>query len=220
MTDVSLMAVRGELQDARCANCGAELVADQRYCLSCGQPVSPVRLSFLDVLQSDAAPQPQPWVDPYPVEPAAYAPPPAAGGAAGWIRRNSGFVSLVSVLLMCLIIGLLIGHWVTQKGTTSTVPTGPLSIKVEGLGSIAPTAGTDATSSTGGSAESSSVSATQKKEEAEEAHEAAEEEKAPKTAPAKAVTVTPSKLQKLSTSTGKKHTEEINALGSQPIETG
>jgi hypothetical protein len=32
--------------------------------------------------------------------------------------------------------------------------------------------------------------------------------------------VTPAKLKKLSSTTGKKHQEEINALGAQPIETG
>ena len=32
--------------------------------------------------------------------------------------------------------------------------------------------------------------------------------------------VTPTKLKKLGNTTGKKHEEEINALGAQPIETG
>ena len=41
---------------ASCANCSAPLAPDQRYCLACGQPVSPVRLAFLDVLQADAQP--------------------------------------------------------------------------------------------------------------------------------------------------------------------
>ena len=35
-----------------CAHCGSPLVADQRYCLSCGQPASPVRLAFLGVLRA------------------------------------------------------------------------------------------------------------------------------------------------------------------------
>ena len=41
---------------ASCANCSAPLAPDQRYCLACGQPVSPVRLAFLDVLQSERQP--------------------------------------------------------------------------------------------------------------------------------------------------------------------
>ena len=36
----------------KCEHCGAALVPDQRYCLSCGQPVSPTRMSFLDALQT------------------------------------------------------------------------------------------------------------------------------------------------------------------------
>lgn len=44
-------------ESSTCTNCSAPLVADQRYCLSCGQPCSPVRLAFLDVLQSERQPQ-------------------------------------------------------------------------------------------------------------------------------------------------------------------
>ena len=40
---------------AACPNCGAALSPDQRYCLACGRPCSPVRLAFLDVLQSESA---------------------------------------------------------------------------------------------------------------------------------------------------------------------
>ena len=39
---------------AKCPNCGAAIVADQRYCLTCGRPCSPVRLAFLDVLQAES----------------------------------------------------------------------------------------------------------------------------------------------------------------------
>src|ERR1700722_17258456 len=50
VSNLSLMPVPSEQSAATCANCGAALVADQRYCLTCGQPCSPVRLAFLDVL--------------------------------------------------------------------------------------------------------------------------------------------------------------------------
>ena len=48
---MSLVPVASDQAGTSCADCGAPLVADQRYCLSCGQPASPVRLAFLDVLQ-------------------------------------------------------------------------------------------------------------------------------------------------------------------------
>jgi hypothetical protein len=118
------------------------------------------------------------------------------------------------VLLMALIVGLLVGHWVTQ----SKAP-GQQVIKVEGLGSVAGASTTPAstaasTTPSGGAGKSNA------KAEAEEAKAAAKETPAEKAPPPKPVKVTPAKLKKLSSTTGKKHQEEINALGAQPIETG
>ena len=55
----------------------------QRYCLTCGQPASPVRLAFLDVLQGDQATPP-------PTAPIAYTSllEPASGPA--WITTLCG----------------------------------------------------------------------------------------------------------------------------------
>ena len=53
---VSLVPVPSEQDRASCRTARAVLAPDQRYCLACGQPVSPVRLAFLDVLQSDSQP--------------------------------------------------------------------------------------------------------------------------------------------------------------------
>lgn len=198
-------------------------MADQRYCLACGQPASPVRLAFLDVLQGEqgrgALPGPPGWapgtID---MSPVGYAPVYPQQGAAGWLRRYSGVFSLLTVLLLCLVAGLLLGHWVTQSKTT---PTGPQIVKIEGLSALpaaAATSTTSATPSTTKAASSSSKSTA--KEEAEEAKESAKEtkeERAPPPAPTK---VSSSTLQKLSNSSGKKHQEEINALGTKPIETG
>ena len=92
-----------ESDGAKCPNCGAQVAADQRYCLACGQPCSPVRLPFLDVLQAESELR----------RPVAYAPPtagylpplPADDGAIAWLRRYSGLFGLIAVLLICGLIG-------------------------------------------------------------------------------------------------------------------
>jgi hypothetical protein len=217
---VSVVSVASEQAYGTCANCGSALVSDQRYCLECGAPASPVRLAFLDVLQNgqDVAARSAPGVYEGTVVSAAgmlpaqdpFAQP---GGVNSWLRRNSGILSLLSVLALCLIAGLLIGHWATQGGAPSKQV-----IELKGLpasaslpASSAATGASTTTKSTGKSA-----AATKAEEEAEEKTEAKETaaEKAP---PPEAKKVN---LSKLSKSTGKKHQEEINANGAAPIETG
>lgn len=212
MADVSLMAVAPESDAQRCAACGAELVADQRYCLACGHPVSPVRLAFLDVLSEEARSQrgmlPAGAIE---VAPAVYVA--SEPGLGGWLRRNSGVVSLLAVLLLCLIAGLLVGHWVTQSGKSSVPAT--QTVKLEGLEALAPATSSGSASSTGAAAKtpSKASAATGEAKEVEEVKEVKEEKAKPKK-------VSSAKLKKLTSSSGKKHEEEINALGDEPIETG
>jgi hypothetical protein len=214
--NVSLTPVPSQQAETTCAHCGAALVADQRYCLACGQPCSPVRLAFLDVLQGERnrAEAGQRTLE---LSPTGYAPA-VEPGASGWLRRYSGLLSLLTVLLACLIVGLLIGHWVTQ----SKAP-GQQVIKVEGLpatvGAAAPATASTPTST---APASSAATPSNAKAEAEEAKEAAKEtkaEKAPPPAPVKANTQT---LSKLTNTKGAQHQAEINKLieGGQPIETG
>jgi hypothetical protein len=197
-------------ESTNCANCGAAIVSDQRYCLACGHPVSPVRLAFLDVLQSDREAPGATLA----AARLAYGPPlePAAGPA--WVRRYAPLFAVLAVLLLAMIAGLLIGHWVTQNKSP-----GQQVVKVEGL-SAAPAAAATTTSTTPSASaahSSAAASAQTKKEEAEEAKEAAAEKSKPLE---KAVKISPAKVQKLTTSTGKKHQEEVSALGNAPIETG
>jgi len=203
-------------ESATCANCSAPLVADQRYCLSCGQPCSPVRLAFLDVLQSEH--QPQLAAGPPGANPVAYTQLQQPSSTPDWLRRYAPLFAVLSVLLMAMIIGLLVGHWVTQSKAPGTQ-----IVKVEGLTGAAPAASaasTTPTSPTGTTAGTESKPSA-KAEAAEVAKEAkAEKVQAAKVEHATVVKPTSTKLKKLGTSTGKKHEEEINALGAQPIETG
>ena len=214
MADVSLMAVPSERDASSCANCGAELVADQRYCLACGHPVSPVRLAFLDVLNEERPPV-QGLYAPATIEatPLAYAAV-IQPGLGGWARRNSGLLSLLAVLLLCLIAGLLVGHWVTQNGKTN-VPSATQTVKIEGLGALAAGA-TSSSTTTPSTTKATTSSKSAKKEEEEEAKEAVAEEKK-SVAPAAPAKLSHAKQQKLKSTTGKKHEEELNAIKG-PIE--
>jgi hypothetical protein len=211
-----------------CANCSAPLAPDQRYCLACGQPVSPTRLAFLDVLQAE----------PYAGDqgraayaggvvgslPAGYAPviEPMSGPYA-WLRRYSGLFGLLSVLLLAIVAGLLVGHWVTQSKAPSQQV-----LKVEGLtgaGAGTPLAGAaspaaTSTSAAGATPQPAASKAASKAAAKTEAHEVKEAKAIEKAPPPKAVKVNSTKLQKLGDTTGRKHEEEVSKLGAQPIETG
>jgi hypothetical protein len=219
---MSLAPVPSEQPEATpsCANCSTPLAPDQRYCLACGQPVSPVRLAFLDVLQADAQSY---GVAQTPVGalPPGYASVIEPTSGAPWtLRRYSGLFGLLSVLLLAIVAGLLVGHWVTQSSAPSRQV-----VRVEGLGALAAapaaTASTAPTSTTAATTPTSTMSAKSSKSSAKtEAHEAREAKAIEKAPPPKAVKVTSTKLKKLGSSTGKKHEEEVNSLGAKPIETG
>ena len=202
---------------AKCPNCAAEVVADQRYCLTCGQPCSPVRLAFLDVLQAENKVRSSSVSLVAP--PAGYLPPlPQQDGAIGWLRRYSGLFGLLAVLLVTGLIGLLVGHWVTSsKGPSTSV------VKIEGGLPLAGAAAGGASTAPAASPSSTKPAASQggAATEAQEVKEVKETEspKAKLKAPAKTSASGLSKLEKL---TGKKHQKAIEALtaGGKPIETG
>jgi hypothetical protein len=206
VSSLSLTPVPSE--SATCSNCSAPLVADQRYCLSCGQPSSPVRLAFLDVLQTE---QQATVASPISSAPASYSASFEADGLPPWMRRYAPLFGVLSVLLMAMIIGLLVGHWVTQgKAPTKQV------VEVRGLGGAPLAAAASTTPATPTPAASAASSSNPKSETAE----LAKEEKTPAPPPSKPVKVTATGLRKLGSTTGKKHQEEVAKLGNQPIETG
>ncbi len=209
-----------EGEDAKCPNCGAPVAADQRYCLACGQPCSPMRLAFLDVLQAENDQR---------VAPIAISSPPTAGylpqlpqgdGAIGQLRRYSGLFGLIAVLLITGLIGLLVGHWLApSKAPAVSV------VKIEGSLPAAATSAPATSTPTSTTPASPSKTATGKSAPATEAQEVKEVKEAEKAAVAKPKAVSkPSTatLNKLSTSKGKTHQKEIEKLteGGKPIETG
>jgi hypothetical protein len=206
---------------ATCANCGTPLAPDQRYCLACGQPVSPVRLAFLDVLQADAQSSRGSGQGQIASLPSGYGSviEPVSGPYA-WLRRYSGLFALLSVLLLAIVAGLLVGHWVTQSKAPSEQV-----LKVEGLsGAATPLAAapspTSASTTPASTTPKPAASATPKesaKTEVKEVQEAKAIEKKPLP---KAVKVNSTTAKKLGNTHGQKHEEEINKLGAQPIETG
>jgi hypothetical protein len=209
-----------EAEGAKCSNCGAALAADQRYCLSCGQPCSPTRLAFLDVLQAESELRSPATIA---APPAGYLPPlPHSEGVLGQLRRYSGLFGLIAVLLMCGLIGLLVGHWIAPSKAG-----GPQVVKIEGgvlpaaaATTTSPTTTTPAASapSSAGKAASKSAAAT----EAQEVKEVKEAESHAATKPKTAVKASHATLQKLSSTKGKAHQQEIEKLtaGGKPIETG
>jgi len=215
VSGVSLVPVPTEHAGATCANCGAPLAADQRYCLSCGQAASPVRLAFLDVLERDGAR----GVSQQTLELTAtdYVPAGDARGANAWLRRNTGLLALLGVLVLCLIAGLLVGHWVSQGNK----PPAKQVVEVKGLSGLAAAPAAAAATTTPSSTSSSAAAAKESAKEAAEAKAAeAKETKAEKAPPPKPVKVAPAKIKKLTKSTGAQHQKEINELGATPIETG
>jgi hypothetical protein len=206
-----------ESDGAKCPSCGAQIAADQRYCLVCGQPCSPVRLPFLDVLQAESELR----------RPVAYAPPaagylpplPADEGPVGWLRHYSGLFGLIAVLLMCGLIGLLVGHWLAPSKASP-----PSIVKIEGTLPAAATSAPTTTATTSTPASQTKAATSKSAPPATEAQEVKEvkEAETAKAKPKPASKPSTATLQKLSSSKGKTHQQEIEKLtsGDKPIETG
>jgi hypothetical protein len=120
-----------------CPSCGAPLAGDQRYCLNCGTRHPEARLEFLDVLDEDVRARSAP---PALEQPHVVAP-------AGRLQAHTGLLALASLLVLTLLCGLLVGHWVTDRRTAdapAAAAPAPQVIRVEGGAATTPTATTTA----------------------------------------------------------------------------
>lgn len=87
----------------QCPACGSPMLADQRYCLNCGQRRGDPRLPFMDaVVFMDAAKQPQPAE--------AAAAPPSPPDRRPWMSANASLVAGVATLVLAIGVGVLIGR--------------------------------------------------------------------------------------------------------------
>jgi hypothetical protein len=204
--------------NATCLNCSTSLVADQRYCLACGQPVSPVRLAFLDVLQAEHESRAAPTI-----LPAQHGYLPAferSPQTGSWLHRHGPLFGLVTALLLTGLIGLLVGHWISASKSS-----GPQVIKLEASGLGAPPATSSAATTptpTTTAAIQSEKTSTKSKETAEVKEAKELEVKEAKTVAPKPHKVSSSSLQKLGSTSGKQHVLEVNKAikGIAPVETG
>ena len=175
-----------------CPACGAPLAGDQRYCLHCGARRPEARLEFLDVLDADVRAR----------QGAVFAGPPAGGGfapaaaphaaaapsgVAGRLNANAGLLAVAALLVLMLLIGLLLGHWVTDRNATTNgaaaATPAPQVIKVEGTAAPAAAAtddGSGSGSSDAGGSGSSSSSSSSKSSKSKASSDSGDTAKAPK----------------------------------------
>jgi hypothetical protein len=107
-----------------CPNCGAQMAADQRYCLNCGHRRGEPRLPFMDAvvfMESMSAPGGAGGATP--------PPPPASSDKDSRWNANAALIAGVATLVLAIGVGFLIGR---SGHEGSTQAAAPQVIKVEG----------------------------------------------------------------------------------------
>jgi len=106
-----------------CPNCGAQMAADQRYCLNCGHRRGDPRLPFMDAvvfMESMGAPGGAAGAAP--------PPPPAESSSSRW-NANAALIAGVATLVLAIGVGFLIGRSGHEGAPQAAAPQ---VIKVEG----------------------------------------------------------------------------------------
>ena len=107
-----------------CPNCGAQMAADQRYCLNCGHRRGEPRLPFMDAvvfMESMSAPGGGGATPP---------PPPTESSPGGRWNANAALIAGVATLVLAIGVGFLIGRSGHDNSTQAAAA--PQVIKVEG----------------------------------------------------------------------------------------
>jgi hypothetical protein len=168
-----------------CPNCRAPLAGDQRYCLQCGQRRGDAPGTSLEALVAASAPgiaqTPGTAILPagaghVQLAPAptqvlqgqlvgaggggGYLPPSPPKGTSGFIRSNGPFLSLGSLAVGVLIVGLLLGHWTSERGDVVAPTTTKIEITGLSAGAAAPAATTAADTSAADSSDAAADDAT------------------------------------------------------------
>jgi hypothetical protein len=108
----------------QCPSCAAQMTADQRYCLSCGQRRGDPRLPFMDaVVFMDSVKQPA----------TAATPPPPPPERRPRVSANASLIAGIATLVLAIGVGVLIGRS-GDSGSAPVANTAPQVIKVEGGG--------------------------------------------------------------------------------------
>jgi hypothetical protein len=132
-----------------CTRCGAELAADQRYCVACGERRGEPRLPFMD---GRTAVRPA-VVETITTTTTAPAEPPKSRWSSG-----ATLIAGVGTLLLALGVGVLIGN-AGKSGSSSAAAATPQILTVNGAAAAAPTDTTATTSTTADSASGKDKSA-------------------------------------------------------------
>jgi hypothetical protein len=127
----------------RCANCGAHLAPDQRYCIQCGERRSGGGLR-------DALPRTQ-----------AAAPAAATPRHRGW-SPNSSLIAGIATLLLAMGVGVLIGRSGNDNGGNRAAATPQVVTVSAGSGGAASTAGGAAATTAAGTAAAKKAAAKHK----------------------------------------------------------
>jgi hypothetical protein len=107
-----------------CPNCGAQMAADQRYCLNCGHRRGDPRLPFMDaVVFMESMSAPAGGVTP--------PPPPTQEASPNRWNANAALIAGVATLVLAIGVGFLIGRSGHDNATQAAAPQ---VIKVEGGG--------------------------------------------------------------------------------------
>ncbi len=122
-----------------CPSCGAQMAADQRYCLSCGRRRGEPRLPFMDAVAfMESMHAPAGVATPPP-------PPPPAEQRSNRMNANAALIAGVATLVLAIGVGFLIG----RSGHENATATGGGEVKVVQVGG-APAGGGEAAAATGG----------------------------------------------------------------------